>query len=299
MKLTRRLPPLLSYAAPASVALFALLVGHTQTSAHGGLQPLEDWGAFPQTASYCQRIIGRATARCALRAAQARRACVDTQVGGAICDEAATTAMIAAARRDALDEVDLHCSERDAQTIGYLGGFDLQADIIRFCRDWEMLTASAVYGPLLPPNPAADDTAQECAGAVGATVAKLSDVAFRTWRQTLDRIAVRPFTLTEKESAIAGAASRLGGLTDGIAAGLDQRCGSQVFNSIYGRTTSDFVDYITQRAGCFGGAFYIQDGTACPPSVCGNRIVEPGEACDDGNDDDTDACNNACELPAT
>lgn len=299
MTLTRRPRPLLRYAAPLSVALLALLVGRTQTSAHGGLQPLKDWGAFPKTVSYCQRIIGRAAARCALRAAQARRACVDTQVGGAICDEAATTAAIADARRDALDEVDLYRSDRHAQTIGYLGGFDLQADIIRFCRDWETLTASAVYGPLPPPNPAGDDAAPECAGAVGASVAKLSDVVFRTWQQTLDRIAVRPFTLTEKESAIAGATDRLGELTDGIAAGLDRRCGGQVFDSLYGRTAGNFVDYITQRAGCFGGAFYIQDGTACPPSVCGNRIIEPGEACDDGNSDDTDACNNACELPAT
>ena len=33
-------------------------------------------------------------------------------------------------------------------------------------------------------------------------------------------------------------------------------------------------------------------------SVCGNGVVEPGEACDDGNLDNTDACTNACTLPA-
>ncbi|MCA9650577.1 MAG: hypothetical protein KC501_11750 [Myxococcales bacterium] len=32
--------------------------------------------------------------------------------------------------------------------------------------------------------------------------------------------------------------------------------------------------------------------------VCGNGQVEAGEACDDGNDDDTDACTIACRAPA-
>lgn len=31
-------------------------------------------------------------------------------------------------------------------------------------------------------------------------------------------------------------------------------------------------------------------------AVCGNNIVEEGEACDDGNIDNTDACSNLCEL---
>ncbi|MCB1454664.1 MAG: DUF4215 domain-containing protein [Rhizobiaceae bacterium] len=33
-----------------------------------------------------------------------------------------------------------------------------------------------------------------------------------------------------------------------------------------------------------------------PDPICGNGIVEPGEACDDGNSSNTDACNNQCEL---
>jgi cysteine-rich repeat protein len=33
------------------------------------------------------------------------------------------------------------------------------------------------------------------------------------------------------------------------------------------------------------------------PEFCGNGVVDPGEECDDGNDDDNDACTSQCLLP--
>ena len=41
---------------------------------------------------------------------------------------------------------------------------------------------------------------------------------------------------------------------------------------------------------------YLRDAFSVP--VCGNRIVERGEQCDDGNMIATDGCD-ACRLPAT
>jgi cysteine-rich repeat protein len=35
---------------------------------------------------------------------------------------------------------------------------------------------------------------------------------------------------------------------------------------------------------------------ACPEQVCGNRIVEPGEQCDDGNLVDNDGCDSQCHF---
>jgi cysteine-rich repeat protein len=35
-------------------------------------------------------------------------------------------------------------------------------------------------------------------------------------------------------------------------------------------------------------------GPELPSSTCGNGILEPGEECDDGNDDDSDACPGSC-----
>ncbi len=41
-----------------------------------------------------------------------------------------------------------------------------------------------------------------------------------------------------------------------------------------------------------GGGF---GSCACGEAICGNGVVEPGEGCDDGNDDDLDACLSTCE----
>ncbi len=37
--------------------------------------------------------------------------------------------------------------------------------------------------------------------------------------------------------------------------------------------------------------------TTIPPATCGDGVPETGEACDDGNDDDTDECTHLCEPP--
>ena len=41
-----------------------------------------------------------------------------------------------------------------------------------------------------------------------------------------------------------------------------------------------------------------QGGGSGIPASCGDGIVDPGEQCDDGNDDDTDACTRQCLPPS-
>jgi len=47
---------------------------------------------------------------------------------------------------------------------------------------------------------------------------------------------------------------------------------------------------------------HLPDLTPPPPDLrhprCGDGIVDPGEACDDGNAIDTDGCSNICRAPA-
>ncbi|MCA9712640.1 MAG: hypothetical protein KDK70_42825, partial [Myxococcales bacterium] len=53
--------------------------------------------------------------------------------------------------------------------------------------------------------------------------------------------------------------------------------------------TGDTIDATTDTAA---------DTTEGPAATCGNGVTDPGEECDDGNDDDTDACPSTC-LDAT
>jgi cysteine-rich repeat protein len=261
--------------------------------AHGGAQPLETWGAFPPGAAYCQRITASAAAHCALQAARLRLDCLDLVSRGLDCNEAVTEAEIVRARREAQDLVDLHCSNNDASTIGYLDLFELQGDIVRFCREWEDTAASAAYGTVLPGGGPLGSATYECVRATTATVTKLSQLVFDTWRRTLDRIAVRSWNLEAKTSMIDNGNERIAGMESRAAADLPGRCAAG-FESVYRRSVATLVGDLVSRANCFAPAFYVQDAILCPTAVCGNWIIEPGETCDDGNVVAGDGCDGTC-----
>jgi cysteine-rich repeat protein len=45
--------------------------------------------------------------------------------------------------------------------------------------------------------------------------------------------------------------------------------------------------------GAIGG--YCNQGGVCIPASCGNGVIDPGEACDDGNRESGDGCRGDCE----
>ncbi|MGH0036949.1 MAG: hypothetical protein ACQGVK_18130 [Myxococcota bacterium] len=57
----------------------------------------------------------------------------------------------------------------------------------------------------------------------------------------------------------------------------------------------DGADVRQNRKGMYQASGSLRPG-ACPEQLCGNAIVELGEACDDGNLDETDGCNNDCSI---
>ncbi len=68
--------------------------------------------------------------------------------------------------------------------------------------------------------------------------------------------------------------------------------------------TEGSCEVATEGCPCTGGGgcnpgLECMDGTCTPlQAVCGNGQVEDGEACDDGNADDTDACTSLCQPPS-
>jgi cysteine-rich repeat protein len=275
------------------LALLVVVAIPALARGHGMRLPFDQWGGFRAETFHCQRVVAAAAAQCAATAWDARRACRRAELQGGVCDQEATQATVDAARIKALDAVDESCSERQAIELQYLGSFDLQADVIIFCRGWEAAGVSAVYGLFdVPLSPAERD----CSEAAAAVADRLMHFVVRNRRQCMDRIASLPLLAPNRTSQLDVAADRARRAHDLLAARLATRCGAATFADLYGRTPGTFVTDLSARADCIGGLLYIQDAVLCPAPVCGNGIVELPEDCDDGNTAGGDACPATCEL---
>jgi cysteine-rich repeat protein len=285
----------------ARVALLAgaLVAGHADSlHSHGGRVPLDEWGGFEAEASRCQRAIGYAASYCASRSWRLREQCRSSQAGGGTCDESRTTSRIARARTEALDYVDRYCGERQAQDLAYLGTFDLQTDLIDFCRAWERSAESAVYGPFLrgeigSPPPA---SAAACLDAAAAATTRLMSFTFETRRRAMDRMAVLSLSEDDEVGLYDDATRRIERSRELLADDFGPTCQESNFELLYGKQPRVFLDDIGIRADCIGAQFYIQDRFLCPDGVCGNGVIEPGETCDDGDRWGGDGCDANCRA---
>ena len=279
--------------AAAPFALLILLAIPTAAMGHGMRLPFDQWGGFRAETTHCQRVVARAAAQCAATAWQTRRACRSAELQGQTCDREATQAVVDAARIKSLDTIDAACSERQAIDLQYLGTFDLQADVINFCRGWDTASVSAVYGPFATPLSPAE---RACSDAAAETTDRLMHFVFRNRRQCMDRIASLPLQAPNRASLLDVASHRARTVYETLAARLATRCGAATFAEMYGRMPDTFITDLSVRADCIGGLLYIQDAVLCPAPVCGNGIVELPEDCDDGNTAGGDACSATCQL---
>ena len=184
------------------VGVLAFVLAPASASAHGSRQPLDSWGGFESATARCQRAIGDAAATCAGGAWAERDACRRATLSGKVCDEAATTARIADLRRGALDYVDRFCTERQLTDLSYLGSFDVQSDVVDFCRAWPSAAESAAYD--LPAT-----SPQACIESTAAQTNRLMESVFRLRRQAMDAIAVRSLDLDAKMRILADAERRI------------------------------------------------------------------------------------------
>ena len=276
----------------AGLLIAAVMVAST-AHGHGVRLPFADWGGFDRTGVRCQRIIARAAGDCAAARWHARRACRSAELAGGTCDQTATEAVITAARNKSLDFVDQYCSERNLADLQFLGQFDMQGDVVNFCRDWEVAAISAVFDP--PSAPVPSTPAQRaCIEATADAVESAMRFTFRNRRECMDWIAALRRDAPNRQGLLDSAGHRSNVVYDAIAQRLAARCEPGVFGALYRQSPAELVNAMAIRADCIGAQFYVQDAVLCPASVCGNGVIEPGETCDDGNTVDGDGCPGAC-----
>lgn len=278
--------------------LVALLLAPLTAQAHGTPIALTFWGDFPLPVARCQRVIGRAAAVCGLRVWRARQDCALAPLRGAPCDAAATAAAIETARLAAIDDVFSGCNGMQLSNLQFVDVREAQADVIRFCRELDAATSSLVLEPLAA---AAPDELAACGAPAATATTKLLGLAFRARQRLLDRIAASAIPARRKlpmvaasTAAIAAAAARLAGPTTAS-------CAADRFRGVYHRDPAALLDAVAARADCLAGDAYAQGTLLCPAAVCGNRIREGGEECDDGNAGGGDGCSADClrEAPTS
>lgn len=290
----------MSARAAGLVVALAVLAGGARALAHGSPLPLAAWGAFDPAGARCQRALGQAATQCALDVWALRRACIGAQLQGQPCDANATTVAVRAARQRALDRVDAACDDGPVTALGFLDRQEALADVTSICRQLERELITAVYGPGLVGS-AADHVVgavaprrTACLETAAARATELLRFAAREERRALDRIASQAMTGEEKFAVVARGEQRARRARASVAARAAATCDGADFAALYGRPLEQFVADVGSRADCLVGGVYVQDRLRCLAPVCGNGMEEAGEECDDGNDDDGDACRADC-----
>jgi cysteine-rich repeat protein len=278
--------------AVAVAALCGLLIP-AALHAHGVPTPLTFWGDFGRRIARCQRVIGRSAAVCGLRAWEARRACRLGTLRGLPCDEDAADAAVEAAHLAAGDAVANGCTEQQVVTLVFLGSYEAQSDVVRFCRELEAAAVSAVFLPVAgsaPPSP----QVRACVDGAALATTKLLRRAFDSRQLLLDRIALEPFSPPRKQAMVAASTAAIGRDAATLADAMAPTCSADAFAATYGRSVATFLSQIASRADCLAGQTYAQGGILCPAASCGNAMRESGEECDDGNQSEGDGCSPTC-----
>jgi cysteine-rich repeat protein len=284
---------------PRGVCLFLVLALAAPAAVHAHGQPAElaFWGGFPPTAARCQRTLSRATALCISQVAAARAACFGDALDGATCDETALDATVTAARQRALERVDRACTVPDLQNLGYIDLQDAFKDVGDACRQIDIATTSAAFGPALVAGSIAqaDEVTTACVEAGARESLRLLRFAMRAYQKVLDRIAALDLPADQKDRLVEWATRRIERAQASSRAALATVCAADDFALAYRRSAEEFLADVAGQAACMAQFVYVQDGVGCPMPVCGNGMQElPAEECDDANDFEGDGCRADC-----
>ena len=221
----------------AIVAAIALCIAATpsRSAAHGTPVPLDSWGPFGRTNARCQRYIASSAAACALQAWQLHHACLESQLDGQGCDQAAVTAQIEALRVGAAGGVQAACSANEVMNLVFLGVFDAANDAVTFCRELDTAAVSAVTLPL-PADPAlATDEVRTCVRAAADATTHLLHRAFRSRQRLLDRLAQTGYSPRRKTTMVARSSASVESDAAQLETSLTAVCPADAFLRTYGR----------------------------------------------------------------
>jgi cysteine-rich repeat protein len=188
------------------------------------------------------------------------------------------------------------CGSFDAAVLSFGSTIEMQSDASALCTEVETSVISASYLPVAgdASSDPVDEAVAMCVRAGAGAAVRLLRFTLRVWRQTFDRMAVRPLSLSEKEDRVARAERRIQRAREKLVASVETTCPATAFVAAYGREADEFLRGIAERGRCYVGDTYVQAAVTCPDPVCGNGMRESGEDCDDGNDDDADSCSTTC-----
>jgi cysteine-rich repeat protein len=110
----------------------------------------------------------------------------------------------------------------------------------------------------------------------------------------MERIATRLLTEEVRTASVQRMHATLNTARPRWIGGLLEVCPE--FAAVYGRTPESYLRTLQHRTDCVLSKTFVNTAVSCLAQLCGNGIPETGEACDDGNNVNTDACANNCTI---
>ena len=162
----------------------------------------------------------------------------------------------------------------------------------RFCRNLADAARSVVLRHDAPP---ASPAARACVDRLARVASKLFANGFRSRQRVLDRIAVASLPPGGKQALVDASAAATSAAAAALEGELHAHCPTGLFAALYhAQTPTEVMAKLAIWPDCLAGDTYAQAGVVCPPPVCGNRMIERDEFCDDGNTEPGDGCDASC-----
>jgi cysteine-rich repeat protein len=275
----------------SALRLAALCLAPAVALAHTQPRAIEEWGPFMAETMPCLQTMSRATHACFDTVLNVEQACRDAQARGETCDMAQVVAVTDAATLQMRRSLTTECQQGQLTEVGYFGFFDAEADMFNACVIQSRAAVTATYAPAVgAPSPAALD----CMAATAAYARKVMRFALEHQTPVMERIAARFLEEEERLASVRRMREMLSTARARWITGLLEVCPE--FATVYGRTPENYLRTLQHRTDCVLSKTFVNTAVSCLAQVCGNGIPEASEACDDGNNNNTDACATNCRI---